>query len=168
MAKPVDNRIAELRNAKGWSQADLGARVKPRTSDVQISRLENSGRRLTLDWLRRIAGALGCKVSDLLIDADVSEPLSPDERAALALLREEPWQAGELAQVMRAVKQMIGRLSRQAPAGHTPLPGDPYTVTALVDAWTDLDDEQRTRAVDLIRAAARLGGHFGEPANKAA
>lgn len=64
-------KIAALREARGLTQKDLGEMMKPKTSSVQISRLENEDRRMTLDWLRRFAAALKVNVPDLLSDADV-------------------------------------------------------------------------------------------------
>lgn len=58
------NRIAELRQAKGWSQEDLAKRIG--SSNQQIGRLEAGARRLTVDWMERIAGALGVPVTELL------------------------------------------------------------------------------------------------------
>lgn len=58
------NRIAELRSRKGWSQEELAQRVG--TTNQQIGRLEGGQRRLTVDWMDRIAGALGVTVNELL------------------------------------------------------------------------------------------------------
>lgn len=67
-------KIAALRKERGLTQKDLALRLKPKTSDVQISRLESEDRRLTLAWMRRIANGLQVKVSDLLPDEDVAPP----------------------------------------------------------------------------------------------
>lgn len=50
------NRIRSLREARGWSQSELARRVG--TSQVEISRLETGERKLTEDWMRRLANAL--------------------------------------------------------------------------------------------------------------
>jgi transcriptional regulator with XRE-family HTH domain len=72
-------KIAALRKERGMTQKDLALRLKPKTSDVQISRLESEDRRLTLAWMRRIAAALKVRVSELLPDEDVAP------RSSLAL-----------------------------------------------------------------------------------
>lgn len=60
------NRIRELREAKGWSQQQLADRVEPKTLQPQIDRLEKGQRRLTQEWMERIAAALGVDSVDLL------------------------------------------------------------------------------------------------------
>lgn len=70
------NRIREFRERAGLSQAALGAKVH--TGQSQIDRLEKGERRLTVDWLTRIAAALEIEPNDLL-----SEPAAvgrPDNR----------------------------------------------------------------------------------------
>jgi transcriptional regulator with XRE-family HTH domain len=65
------NRIKELREALGLSQQQLAARVG--TSQPQIDRLEGGTRKLTEDWMRRLAKALHCKPADLLTIAVMAE-----------------------------------------------------------------------------------------------
>lgn len=62
------NRIRSLRLARGLSLEALGDMVG--TTKTQIRRLEVGDRRLTTDWMRRLAGALGVRSSDLLDGAD--------------------------------------------------------------------------------------------------
>ena len=63
------NRIRELRHARRLSLVET-ARLAG-TTVQQLSRLELGERRLTVDWMRRIAGALGVRVTDLLPEAGV-------------------------------------------------------------------------------------------------
>ena len=58
------NRIRELRNVAGLSQATLAQKVG--TSNQQIGRLEKGTRGLTTQWMDRIAAALECSPADLL------------------------------------------------------------------------------------------------------
>ena len=58
------NRIRELRKRLGLSQAALAERIG--SSQPQIDRLEKNGRRLTDDWMRRLAAALECEPADIL------------------------------------------------------------------------------------------------------
>ncbi len=83
---PAISRLRELRKAKGLSQARLAKLVG--ASQPDIARLERGGRRLTTDWMRRIAAALEVHPADLL------EP-------------EEPW-PGRRSDVLRAVTPGFG------------------------------------------------------------
>lgn len=64
----MTNRIAELRKKKGLTFAELGEAAG--TSGQQIERLEKGQRKLTQEWMSRIASALGCKPIDLLVDEE--------------------------------------------------------------------------------------------------
>ncbi|MEK9755395.1 MAG: helix-turn-helix transcriptional regulator [Rhodospirillaceae bacterium] len=57
------NGIKTLRTNLGWSQEELARRVG--TSNQMISLLERGRRRLTVEWLDRLAGALGCMPTDI-------------------------------------------------------------------------------------------------------
>ena len=89
----MTNRIREIRESMGLSKAALGRRVG--TSGVQIGRLEigdpeKGGRKLTVEWMRPIAEALGVKPADLLAEAVIAELCddvaaeTPIELAAIA------------------------------------------------------------------------------------
>lgn len=72
------NRIRELRQERGLTTIELAERAH--TSNQQIGRLERGERRLTQDWMQRIAEALGCESWELLPAAPA---LSNEEREAL-------------------------------------------------------------------------------------
>lgn len=55
--------LREWRQTKGMTQPELAARIG--TVKSEISRLENGSRRLTTEWMSRIAGALGISLTDL-------------------------------------------------------------------------------------------------------
>jgi phage repressor protein C with HTH and peptisase S24 domain len=76
MTRP--NRIAEFRRRAGLSQEALAGAAG--TSRSQIVKLERGERRLTLDWMVRLATALGADPKDLLPDTDGT----PAERQGLA------------------------------------------------------------------------------------
>lgn len=59
----MGNNIRKFRRARGWSLNELADKVG--TTNQQISHLELSKRRLTVDWLIRVAAALGCRPTDL-------------------------------------------------------------------------------------------------------
>ena len=79
----MKNRIAELRKARGLTLQALADQVG--ASNQQISHLEKGRRGLTVDWVDRIADALGCHPFDLL-DAP-PQAKTERERALLELFR---------------------------------------------------------------------------------
>ena len=81
MKKPL-NRVQALRKARKWTQERLAEVVIPSTTSETISRLENGKIELTLDWMQRIADALGCDPVDIISGpkAVVSETGTPVER----------------------------------------------------------------------------------------
>ena len=58
------NRLKEFRDLAGLSMQALAERVG--TTAPQINKLEKGERRLTLDWMTRLAAALGIEAKDLL------------------------------------------------------------------------------------------------------
>jgi transcriptional regulator with XRE-family HTH domain len=72
----MQNRIGILRRAKKMSQAELAAAAG--TTRSQINRLEHGGRRLSLDWMTRIAHALDVNLSELLPNDGAASPASPE------------------------------------------------------------------------------------------
>lgn len=52
-------RIREVRRAKGLTLAEVGDRCDPPTTAQTIGRLETGTRTVSVDWLNRIATALG-------------------------------------------------------------------------------------------------------------
>jgi phage repressor protein C with HTH and peptisase S24 domain len=59
------NRIAELRQARGLSQEELAKRAG--TTNQQVGRLEVGARRLTVEWMNRLAKSLGVAPAELLV-----------------------------------------------------------------------------------------------------
>jgi transcriptional regulator with XRE-family HTH domain len=62
------NRIAELRKARGWSMAKLGARCVPPVDGSQINKLEKGMTELSPKWLRTLSAALECNPLEVLPD----------------------------------------------------------------------------------------------------
>ncbi len=60
------NRIRDVRRAKGLTLADVAAKCAPPTTAQTIGRLETGTRTLSLNWLNRIAGALGVDSNELV------------------------------------------------------------------------------------------------------
>ena len=86
----TENRIKEVRLSRHLTEEQLAELAE--TTQVQISRLENGRRRLTVEWLMRLSKALECAPEDLLgaiTLASFNEEATPynltDEEAAKAL-----------------------------------------------------------------------------------
>ena len=79
----MENRIRELRKARGLTLKRMAELLG--TSNQQISHLEKGRRRLTLEWMERIAEVLECHPSDLLIGG--SRLRNEKERAMIELFR---------------------------------------------------------------------------------
>lgn len=60
------NRIRDVRKQKGMTLADVAAACSPPTTAQTIGRLETGMRNLSLDWMNRIAAALGVEPETLL------------------------------------------------------------------------------------------------------
>ena len=69
------NRIRDVRRAKRMTLADVAARCEPPTTPQTVGRLETGMRNLSLDWMNKIAGALGVEPRLLLrSDHDDTSP----------------------------------------------------------------------------------------------
>lgn len=60
----ANNRIAELRKAKGMTQDQLAEEIG--TTINNLGKLERGARRLNQDWIDRISAALGCEPEELI------------------------------------------------------------------------------------------------------
>jgi transcriptional regulator with XRE-family HTH domain len=66
LADRIRANIVRLREAHNWSRPELGRRLRPPTSGSQIERLEKGWRSLEVDWVERIAAALGMDPVELV------------------------------------------------------------------------------------------------------
>lgn len=82
------NRIRELREARDLSQAELARRIHVTPS--ALNKVEMGTRGLDLDWMRRIAPALGVSPAELLLPADNPTILTDEERQLLETYRRAP------------------------------------------------------------------------------
>ena len=62
----MQSRIRDVRRAKRLTLSDVAKRCNPATTAQTIGRLETGARTLSLDWLNRIAAALGVDSSELV------------------------------------------------------------------------------------------------------
>jgi transcriptional regulator with XRE-family HTH domain len=97
----LPNRIRELRIARNWSQDQLAAAAN--CSKAQISDLERGNRGLDIDWMRRLARALGVTAGELLSHDD--NPLLPvgEGTSSSATATASAEQRGNLARVVDAL-----------------------------------------------------------------
>lgn len=72
---PSSNRIRDYRQARGWTLQQLAEASG--TTKSQIDKLEKGERRLTVDWLMRLATPLNCDPRDLLVMDSAAPSLSP-------------------------------------------------------------------------------------------
>ena len=66
-------RIREVRKAKSLTLDDVAKACKPPTTAQTIGRLETGTRTVSVDWLNRIAAALGVDAADLVDHPDRAE-----------------------------------------------------------------------------------------------
>lgn len=72
----MQTKIRELRKQKGLTLQELGERVRPPTTAQTIGRLETGQRKLTLEWLDKIAEALAVTPMELIdLGGDAEIPL---------------------------------------------------------------------------------------------
>jgi transcriptional regulator with XRE-family HTH domain len=95
------NRIRELRLAAGLSQQAIADRIN--VSKVTISDLERGKMRLDVEYMRRIADALGCLPADLLPAKDNPWSLSEEERLLIDRYRQADHAAQEQLQRVAGV-----------------------------------------------------------------
>lgn len=72
----MDNRIKKLRKDHGMTLAQLAE--KTGSTPQQIGRLEKGERRLTTDWMERIAHAMDVPVEDLMSDSHGERVVIPE------------------------------------------------------------------------------------------
>lgn len=80
------NRIRELREAQGLSQAELARRINVTAPALQ--KVEVGARKLDQQWMRRIALALDVAPAELLPAVDNPWQLSDEEKNLIARLRQ--------------------------------------------------------------------------------
>jgi transcriptional regulator with XRE-family HTH domain len=103
----VGRRLQRLREARHWTMGGLAGRCSgAQVTPSQINKLEKGQQQFTVDWLFRLARALGCPVWELVTDRPIGPP--PEEQAWLGLILELAEPDREL------VKTFVGRIS-QAP-----------------------------------------------------
>ena len=108
----MQNRIGILRVEKGLSLTDL-ARLAG-TTKAQIQKLERGERRLSLQWMSRLARALDVKMSDLLAQDTVACQHGAEEREILAIVSQLP--AEDRVALVRIANDLLMTFRRWAAA----------------------------------------------------
>lgn len=78
----MTNRISDIRKLRGLTLQEVAVRAA--TTNQQISHLEQGRRRLTYEWMERLAEALSCHPLELLSNP----PGTPDGKDAVLSVRE--------------------------------------------------------------------------------
>jgi transcriptional regulator with XRE-family HTH domain len=114
LSERVAGNIKRAREAKGLSQQKLAQRCSPPTVYQQIDKLETGERRLTFDWVERIAGALKMDPIALITD-------------------QEPMDISLSEQVSNEVARILGRVALQ---GEEPAPGTIQALSLILQELT--------------------------------
>ena len=126
LATIISENIRRLREEKGWSRPSLGNRMSPPTSGQQIEKLEKGERRLTVDWIERVARALGVDPAELIagqgqqftLDESVaSEVAASLARVVLQGREPSPDIVADLSLILRDLSETF---SRHESARHDP------------------------------------------------
>ena len=104
----VKNRIAILRKERGLTLAAVAAAAG--TTKAQIQKLERGERRLSLDWMERVAGAMGVKITDLLPVNEIACQHGPAETEILKIIRQLPEE--DRVVLVQVAKELMGTLRR--------------------------------------------------------
>ena len=134
----MQTHILELIKIKGLSVPEVAERME--TSPTQLYRLlrsrkqkdDQNARRMTVDWLRKIAAALELPTADLLPETDNPYRLEEDDRATLAALKRlDPALRGRVPSILDAIgggtqltpveRQALAILRSRDEAGQTKL-----------------------------------------------
>jgi transcriptional regulator with XRE-family HTH domain len=99
----LKNRIKIMREARGWSLEMLASQSG--TTNQQISLLEAGKRRLTVEWLLRLSGALECHPWEL-VDHVLPKPPESHEVVLLERFR------GLSADQQRVLLELLGTMSK--------------------------------------------------------
>jgi transcriptional regulator with XRE-family HTH domain len=135
LSERVAGEIKRLRKERGWSKEQLAVRCVPKTVQQQIDKLETGERRLTLDWVERIARAFGMEPLDLMmprepIQLELSEQVANEiarSLAQVALSGQEP-EPG-IVEVMSLMLQELTQTFSKHPQAYR----DPAVARPVVD-----------------------------------
>lgn len=111
----MTNRIADIRKLRGLTLQQVAVRAA--TTNQQISHLEQGRRKLTYDWMERLAKALSCHPLDLLENPPdaprATDGLSVQEKRLLEIFR--ALSTDEQNALLQAVEPMVRFIGRHTP-----------------------------------------------------
>jgi transcriptional regulator with XRE-family HTH domain len=126
LAVQIRENIKRLREQRGWSRPQLGAKLTPPTVGQQIEKLEKGERQLTVDWIERIAVALEVDPAALVVgesgEFSLTEPVAAEVAQTLArvvLKGDEPDRSTVL--VLSLMLQELVEMFARHPATRTDL-----------------------------------------------
>lgn len=102
----MHDRITVLRKERGYTLAEMARRVG--TTKAQIQKLEKGERRLSLEWMTKIAIALDLRVTDLIPLEDTYK--DADEQAILDVVNLLP--TGDRLALVQFAKELVDLLQR--------------------------------------------------------
>ena len=118
LATRISENIRRLREERGLSRPQLGLRLNPPTSGQQIEKLEKGERRLTVEWVERLARAMDIDPAELLAGQgqsfSLTESVAREVAQALAIVArqgETPPQAivEDLALLVQALSETFAK-----------------------------------------------------------
>lgn len=149
--------LVRLREAKengaGWNQSELARRVG--TTPTQIRKLENGDLNISLEWMDRLARAMGVKMSAFLAPDQIDIPADSHTSAILAIVQELP-PTQRVSLVRAAVEVMGAARSLSAEQSGVALQGSPAVAAEVARAWQGMDERQRRNAAELMQAAGQM------------
>lgn len=146
----MSSRITGLRHAKGWSMADLARAAG--TTKGQIQKLERGDRRLTFDWMAKLAGAMGVKMSALLPPEEVECPNNSAETEILRFVSEIPM--AEKMPFLRIARELLRLIASAAGDNFlSVLSGSTELNSQLISTWAGLSQEERKWALSMMQLA---------------
>lgn len=137
LAGRIAENISHLRESRGWSRPELGRRCRPATSGSQIERLEKGERKLTVEWIERLAAAFNLDPAELIAGESQQFTLTEQvaDEVALRLARfvlrgDEPH--AEIAKGLSILIQDLSELFARNPEAYR----DPVAARIAVDFLT--------------------------------
>ncbi|MDB5734232.1 MAG: Transcriptional repressor [Alphaproteobacteria bacterium] len=113
----MKNRIAILRKERGLTLTALAAAAG--TTKAQIQKLERGERRLSLEWMEKLARAMNVKISDLLPGNEITCQHTAAETEILQIVQRLPEDDRFL--LVRIAKELLGA-PRSAETAEAPRP----------------------------------------------
>ena len=137
LADRISENIWRIREAKGVSRIQLGQRMNPPTSSQQIERLEKGERRLTVEWIERIAYGLGVDPSELISGKSDEHIMTPEVANEIALeLARIVLQGGEPSPGIVADLGVVLQALSETFARHPQARHDPQIARPVIDLLT--------------------------------